>query len=432
MKKTIGVVGSWHLATVITGCLVEKGYAVKVADPSAENIRLLQDGSLPIFEPQLGDLIKTGLQEGRLSFSNDFESLSGVDIVYCAKDATKTEEGVDLTDIIDVLERCSHLKKESFTLIISSQLPVGTCEQLKKRLNTKREHPIHFASVPEFLRLGDAVNLFRNQDYTIIGCDDAETFNVCSEIFSNFSKNIFRMKLSEAELSKHMANCFVATTVSFVAEFIKVADAMGIDLLPVSKALRFDKRIGPKSYLLPGLGFTGGNLERDIKVLQNLLKQSGQNSDFLDTVVRVNDNHNQIVLRKLEKIFPNLQGKKIAFLGITYKSFTNTLAGSLTIAAGEALFKKGCTVSAYDPLVSREESFVHQGITISPNIEACLKEADAVVVMIDKPEFRGLSPQGIAEQARQKILLDAANMFASEDFLNAGFKYTSIGRGVAW
>ena len=202
--------------------------------------------------------------------------------------------------------------------------------------------------------------------------------------------------------------------------------------MPVSRALRMDKRIGPKSYILPGLGFTGGNLERDIKVLQKILKESDETSDFLDTVVRVNEDHNQIVLKRLEKIFPSFSGLKIAILGITYKSFTNTLSGSLTIALGEQLLAMGCHVVAYDPLVSREKSFEHKGIDIAPGVPECLQGADAIVVMIEKPEFKNLTPKDIEKSARQKIVMDAANMLNPEEFLRAGFKYSAIGRGVTW
>jgi len=434
IRSRIAIVGSSHLATVITGCLIRKKYEVAVVDNNSYNINKLQNGELPIFEPDLQDLIREGINQNRLTFSTNFENIfKDLDVIYFAKDAIKTDDGVDLDDIIKYINLVSDIKKESFTLIISTQLPVGTTEKLKSLINSKRvKNPIHFAVVPEFLRLGDAVSLFMKQDYTIIGCDTEETFGVCSEILNNFSENIFKMTQTEAEIAKHIANIFVATSVSFISEITKIADHMGVDLRPVSKALRHDKRIGSKSYIYPGLGFTGGNLERDIKVIQGLLKKFGENSDFMDTVVSINEHHNNIVLRRLEKIFNNFDGLNVAFLGITYKSFTNTLTGSLTLSIANELLKKGCIIRAFDPLISREESYMYNGIRITSDVDTCIESCDVLIIMIEKPEFKKLTVEHIKNLVGKKIIIDAANMLNPEEFLQEGFKYTGIGTGYSF
>ena len=434
MNKKIAVVGSSHLATVITGCLIDKKYEVIVVDEKSDNFNKLQNGNLPIFEPDLQELITKGINQKKLSFSTDFENaFRNINVIYFAKDAIKTKDGVDLDDIYHSVKQVAGSKQESFVMIISTQLPVGTIDKIKTMLNSKRiDDPIHFAIVPEFLRLGNAVSLFMNQDYTIIGCDTEETFNTCYEIFNNFSNNIFRMAPIEAEIAKHIANIFVATSVSFISEITKVADHMGIDLRPVSKALRHDKRIGPKSYIYPGLGFTGGNLERDIKVIQGLLKKFGETSDFMDTIVSINDHHNKIVHRQLEKIFKTFKGLNVAFLGITYKSFTNTLTGSLTLSIATELLKKGCIIKAFDPLVSREESYLHNGIIIASDVDKCIEGCDALIIMIEKPEFKKLTVEHIKNLISKKVIIDAANMLNADEFIQEGFQYAGIGTGYSF
>ena len=401
MRRHIAVVGSSHLATVVTGCLLDKGYTITVVDNHQHEIDNLKKGKLPIHEPGLEELIQKGIKSGKVTFTTGWYRLREADIIYVAKDAAKTEEGVDLEELQYIFHKIAQQKNTPYVLMISTQMPVGTNAVIKTIVG----EDANIAIVPEFLRLGNAVDLFMNQDYTIIGCESEVVYDLCAEVFSNFTDNVFHMTPTEAEMSK-------------------VAQYMGVDLRPIAKALRHDKRIGPKAYIYPGLGFTGGNLERDIKVLQGMLEQTGQSSPFLDTVMRVNDHHNDIVFESLKSVLGKLNGKTIAFLGITYKSFTDTLTGSLTLKTGE-LLSKWCTVRAYDPQVTETD----EKIQVTSSIEDCVRDADAVVVMIDKPEFRKLTPKRLKKLINQKIIFDAANMLDAEKFIKAGFKYSGIGIG---
>ena len=180
------------------------------------------------------------------------------------------------------------------------------------------------------------------------------------------------------------------------------------------------------------MGFTGGNLERDIKVIQGLLKKFGETSDFMDTIVSVNDHHNKIVHRQLEKIFKKFKGLNVAFLGITYKSFTNTLTGSLTLSIAKELLEKGCIIKAFDPLVSRENSYLHNGITITSDIDTCLEGCDVLIIMIEKPEFRQLTVEYLKNLIGKKVIIDAANMLNADEFIQEGFKYAGIGTGYSF
>mgnify|MGYP001365744835 CR=1 FL=1 len=428
MKK-IGIFGSWHLATVIAGCMLKQNYDVTLVDYESENINKLNNNKLPIYEPYLIEIFKQNLKKKKIRFLNNIgNSFERIDTIILAKDVTKTKTGVDLSEIKKSIKIISKSKQKSFTLIISSQLPVGTSKEIEKSINYSRKNKlIHFAYIPEFLRLGTAVDDFTYQDYTIIGCENSETFKKCKSIYKHFSKNIFEMKLSEAEMAKHIANIYVATSVSLIAEMTKVAEKMNINLLPVSKALRYDKRIGKKSYILPGLGFTGGNLERDINVIKNLLKENGEKPIFLNAVTKTNDYHNNIILRKLEKIFKNFNNLKISFLGITYKSFTTTTVGSLTLKIGKQLQLRGSEIFAYDPLISKKHNFKINKITISKSITDCINNSDALIIMIDKPEFKNLSANFLKTKLRKKIIIDATNSINPKNYFKNKFYFTGIG-----
>jgi UDPglucose 6-dehydrogenase len=428
----IAVFGATHLSSVVAGALASVGYRVNLTAQDCPALQDLKRGIPPVFEPDLEPLLKRALADGTLVVSEHVgDQLRDADLVYYAKDVIKTEAGVDMDDIIASMELICREKTSGFTMVISSQFPVGTCDALATMLNRSRQHPVRLAYVPEFLRLGAALSLFTHQDYTIIGCADQGVFDQCEPIFRNFSSNIFRMSLKEGEMAKHIANIFVATSVSLLSEMTIVADRMGIDLTPVGKALRFDKRIGPKAYILPGLGFTGGNLERDIKVLAAKIREFGETPRMLQAIVETNDHHNRVVGRRLDELFDSYVGKTIAFLGATYKPFTDTLVGSLTLDIGRAILAKGASVTTYDPMIEPHEAGPGE-IHVCATVEQCIAGADAVVVMVDKPEFRGLTPAFYRAHAKATVLLDAANLYDPRTFIQDGFTYCAIGRGTPW
>ena len=123
---------------------------------------------------------------------------------------------------------------------------------------------------------------------------------------------------------------------------------------------------------------------------------------FLNAVTKTNDHHNNIIIRKLENIFKDFNNLKISFLGITYKSFTTTTEGSLTLKIGKHLQLRGSKIFAYDPLISKKDDFKINKIIISKSISDCIKNADVLIIMIDKPEFKKLSINYLKSKLRKK------------------------------
>ena len=434
MKKQINIVGTSHLALVVASGFLDRGFEVKLFSDEVEHVDKLNQLIFPIYEPNMKDIFQVGFNEKRLFIKELKENVfDHTDLIYLAEDVTKTKEGADLTNFFSLIKKITSIKKTSFHLIISTQLPVGTSQKLISLFETERNesNKIHLVHVPEFLRLGTAIDVYLSKDYLhIIGCENSESTRICENIFSYFPGKTYRLSLAEAEMAKHIANTYTATTVSFISEIIKVSELLSINLKPVTDVIRNDKRIGPKSYLSPGLGFSGGNLTRDLLVIKQTLEEGGEASPFFDMVLKVNDYHNDIVLRRLDSVFKIYNDLKIAFLGITYKSLTDTLKGSLTIRLGKKLIQKGALVYAYDPLVSKNEDFTFQSVNITSTIEKCIKDADCIVVMIHKSEFNSLNASLIAKSVKQKIILDAINYFNPEEFINEGFKYSGVGIGI--
>ena len=431
MKKTIGIYGTTHLALTISASFLKKNFEVILFDKNFISLKKIQKLEMPIYEPNMYNVFSTAIKNKKIKFSFYPKSdLKKIDILYFAEDSIKTKEGVDLNKLKKSIYFVSKNKNEKFIFIISSQIPVGTCEVIKKTLNSKRKNNIDFVYIPEFLRLGNAIELYMNQDYIIIGNDNKKIFNKLTKILGIFSKKIFSMSLSEAEFSKHFANIYVASSVSLVSQFSQLANNMNINLTNVGLALRNDKRIGPKSYILPGLGFTGGNIERDLKVVSKMIRAKFNRIPImLDAILKVNTHHNLTPINIIYSKFKNLKNKKISFLGVTYKENTNTLRGSLTMMYAKKLIQKGAKVKIYDADLKLDYKI--DKIEVCNTVDKCLHNSDVLIIVIAKKEYKNLSPKKCKKLMSNKYIIDAANMLSAKKFINEGFSYSGIGTGYS-
>ncbi len=429
MEKIIGIYGTTHLALVVSAAFLKKNYKVILFDQDLSLLKNIENGNLPIYEPFVPKILEVAKKKQKLTFSyNHRQDLKKISLLYFAEDSIKTKDGIDLNRLTKNIKFITNNKKEKFTMIISSQVPVGTTINLSNKINSSRKNKIDFAYIPEFLRLGNALELYLNQDYIIIGNQNEKVFNLISKLLNIFSKNIFPMGLSDAEFSKHFANIFVASSVSLVAQFSQIADHMGVNLNKVGLALRHDKRIGQKSYILPGLGFTGGNIERDLKVVSKLISTKIKKEPILlNSIIKVNELHNQIPVNLILDRFKNIENKKISFLGVTYKENTDTLKGSLALEYAKKLQKLGAKIKMYDANLQINTKF--RNIEICKTVNDCIKDSDILIIVIAKKEYKHLSPLICKKLMKSNYIIDAANMLNAEDFKIAGFKYSGIGTG---
>ncbi len=410
------VYGSWHLAEVYAIGLCHLGHEVRlIARP--EVVANYKKGKPPVFEVGIEEGIKDFVDKGTLSFSDSIEDPSNKnEFCFFAQDCTVTPEGIDMADIRNQFEKI--VKSGNFKkIIISAQLPIGTC-----RLWQEAYPEVDIFYYPEFLRLGDALKRFVEPDYTVIG-GKKELIDSVMAFFAPITSPKFPATLEEAEMSKHAANIFVAMSVSFLSELTKFSLPFDVDLDLIGKILRADKRVGPKAYVMPGMGFSGETVERDIRVLIKEAKGLGMKLPMFEQIIEVNKEHNKFIENKLRECYGDMKGKKIAFIGATYKPFTSTLRGSLVAPLMETLKKEGAKIVLYDPLVE------DNAYKISSMDEA-FKDADAAVITVAKKEFKEADYGKLIPSMRNKVIVDAANMFTKADAKKMSVNYSSIGRGV--
>ena len=439
----ICVVGSWHLSTVMGACLAEVGHTVRGVHHEADSIASLARGVPTVFEPGMQESIEASIAAGKLSYTTDYSAaLESIRFVFLSVDTPILEEGVDLTPIFDATRRIAEAASGPYVLVVSSQVPIGTCEQLQETAREAGSHPCEVVCNPEFLRLGGAMELQREPDRVILGADDLAVAKEVEELYTPFDRPVLTMSLREAEIVKHATNAYVATSVSFIGEIAQICDDYGADGFPVSKALKLDRRIGRYAYVRPGLGFNGGTVARDVKLLIGLAEDKQKTAPMMQAILDVNTRQNGIIVDRLVELLGKAQGKTVGLLGLTYKAHTSTLRHSLTLQIAEKMKAEGLVLRAYDPIIPpgeddgklrpQDEFGVPDWIEVCASAEAAVDGADALVIMTDKDEFKDLDLDALGGGMARRILVDAAALYDAERSAAAGFTYITIGRGFRW
>ena len=277
----ITVVGTGYVGLVTGTCLSETGNDVICADINEKKINDLNNSIIPIYEPGLEELIRRNKKEGRLSFSTNVkESIEKALIIFISVDTPSQEDGSpNMSRVEKVAENIGQYINSYKIIVNKSTVPVGTGEivrkiiknEIKKR-NLEDEIEFDIVSNPEFLKEGAAIDDFMKPDRVVIGTDNVRVAEIMKELYSPFVRNehpIISMDIKSAEMTKYVANAFLATKISFINEMANLCELFGADIANVRKGIVSDTRIGGQ-FLFPGVGFGGSCFPKDIKIL-NLL-----------------------------------------------------------------------------------------------------------------------------------------------------------------
>jgi UDPglucose 6-dehydrogenase len=433
-NEKVCVVGIWHLGSVVSACLADLGYTVVGVDRDANKVADLNRGIPPLFEPELAELIRGNINSHRLSYTTNLRyAVTGSNYVLITFDTSvDADDNVDLSEIFDTAIKLSQHIDNDTAIIISSQVPVGTSEKFESII--KQNNPslrFTIAYSPENLRLGQAIRYYKKPDRIVIGANSDFALDRAEALFSAIDAPKLRMNMRSAEMAKHALNCFLATSISFTNEIAGLCDELGADATKVAAALQSDVRIGNRIPLLPGLGFSGGTLARDLKVLKDLGQRVSYETTLIDSVLEVNQRQMRLVTKKLEKVYGSVRNLIIGILGLTYKPGTSTLRRSAALEIIHDLVIQGAKVKAYDPKASLTEIHSHSEFEFFPDPYEVARDSDALVIITEWPEFKELDFGMIKSAMRKPVLVDTKNMLDSKRMLELGFRYLGVGRGQA-
>ena len=419
----IVVQGLWHLGCVTAACSA-RHFDVVGLDFDPTTIASLRRGQAPLAEPGLNELISAGLAAGKLSFTSDAsQACASADVLWVTYDTPVNDDDVsDLAAVLSPLKRALPFLRSGAIVLISAQLPVGTCAALEKEFPN-----LQFASSPENLRLGKALDAFEKAERVIIGTRDDKPRKLLTTLFAPFTSQVIFMRTESAEMVKHALNSFLALSITFINEVARLCEHTGADAKEVAQGLKSEPRIGPRAYLGPGGPFAGGTLARDVVTLSQIGAAKGEKLSVIPAIKQSNDLHRGWSLRRLHAVLGGLQGRMIAVLGLVYTPGTDTLRRSAAVELCRALIAAGARVQAFDPAVQTASTELG-GIVLAKSVAESLNGADAAVVCTEWPEFRQAEWVAATSAMRRRIIVDANRFLEKQLAPVAGVEFISVGR----
>jgi UDPglucose 6-dehydrogenase len=451
-----GYVGGPTMAVIAQKCPDIK---ITVVDLNEARIAAWNDedvNNIPIYEPGLNEII--GNARGKnLFFSTDVDkAIDEADLIFISVNTpTKTYgSGKGMAADLKHIELCARqiakVAKNNKIIVEKSTLPVRTAEALKSILdNTGKGVQFQILSNPEFLAEGTAVQDLLNPDRVLIGGDSTpegqNAIQSLVDVYSNWvpRDRILTTNVWSSELSKLVANAFLAQRVSSINAISELCEKTEANVNEVAKAIGMDSRIGPK-FLKASVGFGGSCFQKDILNLVYISKAFGLNevADYWEQVIIMNDHQKRRFSKNIvQTLYNTVSGKKITFLGWAFKKDTNDTRESAAIYVADDLINEQAKITLFDPKVAQKqvlsdldyletrkptENEKHISTCDNP-YDAC-KNAHAIAVLTEWDEFKDYDWQKIYDNMlKPAFVFDGRNLLDGENLKSIGFVYQSIG-----
>ena len=434
----IAIVGTGYVGLVSGACFAEVGIDVTCVDIDKRKIDNLINGTIPIYEPGLDDLVSRNVKEGRLHFTTDLkECLDEVEVVFSAVGTPPDEDGsADLKYVLDVARTFGRNINKYTILVTKSTVPVGTSAKIKAEINRELAErgmsvPFEVASNPEFLKEGAAIKDFMSPDRVVIGIESDRARKVMERLYRPFLLNNFRvifMDIASAEMTKYAANSMLATRISFMNDIANLCELVGADVNMVRKGIGTDARIGNK-FLYAGCGYGGSCFPKDVKALIHTGKEHGYKMRIIEAVEEVNELQKSIVFRKLKDALGKIKGRRIGMWGLAFKPETDDMREAPALVVIEKLLEAGATVVAYDPVaVPEARRRLGERIEYALDMYDTAVDADAIALMTEWKQFRVPSWNVLHKVMRGNIIVDGRNIYDPAELAEEGFEYHCIGK----
>ncbi len=431
----ICVVGTGYVGLVTGTCFAEFGLHVACVDKDGSKIEDLQNGRIPIYEPGLGELVAKNVKEGRLRFSTDIpEALRGSLVVFIAVGTPQDEDGsANLEYVLDVAAEVGRNLNGYKVIVTKSTVPVGTGRRVEEIVARESGHDTKFdiASNPEFLREGSAIEDFLRPNRVVIGADTEQAVAILQDLYRPLyliETPFVITTVETAELIKYASNAFLATKISFINEMANLCERVGADVHAVAKGMGLDKRIGPK-FLHPGPGYGGSCFPKDTQALVRAAREAGYDFKIVGAVCEVNQAQRRVMTDKIVRLAGPVAGKRIGFLGLTFKPNTDDMRDAPARDIIAELIGQGATVQAYDPAGMEEAAKVLPEVIYCADAYQVAEGADALVLITEWNQFRNLDLERIKSLMNSPVFLDLRNVYEPERLRRLGFRYDGVGRG---
>lgn len=393
----ISIIGCGYVGMVTGTCFAEFGHDVIFFDIVSGKLTAIRDGSSPIYEDGLDDLLKKN-HDHISTTTNILDAIVCTEITFvCVGTPSHDDGSIDLTQIksasIQIGKALKNIPDFHFIIVKSTVFP-GTIEgviksNLENESGKKAFLDFGLASNPEFLREGNAIHDFVYPDRIILGCEDDKTKTILQMLYNKFDCPKFFTSIKTAEMIKYTSNAFLATKISFANEIGNLCKKIGIDSREVFKGVGLDKRINP-AFFNSGIGFGGSCFPKDVMALiKGAEEYLGENTILLKSVIKVNDEQPLKLISLLKKYIPELKGAKIGIFGLAFKPETDDIRESRAIPIVKHLLDEGAEIVAYDAQAMDNFKALFPSLHYANNREDVLN-SDAVLILTEWKEFEEL------------------------------------------
>jgi UDPglucose 6-dehydrogenase len=437
----VSIIGAGYVGLVTGACLAEKGHEVVCVDIDEGKVAAVNSATSPIHERGLDDLLRRNVGS-RLRATGDLpRAVFDTDLSIIAVGTPVSEGEVDVEPIYAAVSEIGAALREKadyHVVAVKSTVVPGTTSEvllpILENTSAKRAGVDFGVGVnPEFLREGHAVHDFMTPDRIVLGGIDGRTIAALEDLYACFDGvELIRTNATTAEAIKYASNALLATMVSFANEFGNLCAELGdVDAMTVMRGVHLSRNLSVplgglapiSSYLVPGCGFGGSCLPKDVTALVAHGRRHGQRMALLEAVLEVNANQPREVITLLERHLPALDKARIAVLGLAFKPDTDDIRDSPALRVIELLLEEGASVQVYDPVVPEVAVKAHRFRSCADLLEA-VRDVEAVVLVTRWSDFEAL-PDILAELDPQPIVIDGRRMLDPQSVE----RYDGIGYG---
>jgi UDPglucose 6-dehydrogenase len=430
----VGVLGIGHMGLVTSATLAHLGHDIIGADTDPRKSEALSSGRAPFFEPGLQELLDEEIDAGRLRFTDDPSlAVADADVIFlCVGTPPDANGNADLSAVHTATTQIAGAATGPLVVVGKSTVPAGTMSGVAASLHDLRpDVPFEVVSNPEFLREGSAVHDSLEPDRILVGTQNEAALDVMRKLYTpqtSAGAQLIETDVTSAELAKHACNAFLALKISYANALALMCEQAGADVLSVTAVMGADPRIG-SSFLVPGLGYGGHCLPKDVTAFRALAKELGHGEGLLDEVVKLNASAIDAVVDHLERALGSLRGRTIAVFGLSFKPQTDDVRNSPSLSLAKRLIDAGAEVRAHDPQVTPDKVGL-TSVVLYESAAVAATDADGVVVATAWHEYRDLDWRSIRGAMSGIVVLDARNALDPSDVTDAGLDYHAVGRPI--
>ena len=408
----VAIIGTGYVGLPTGAGLAKFGHDVTCIDCDREKVEKLRAGKVTLFEEGLEELLKSGLESGRLTFTEDVaQGVKGAQIVMVAVGTPENPDTgeANLTYLFAAVKQLAQCLEHPTVVAVKSTVPVGTGDEVEKLIReTNLGAQAEVISLPEFLREGYAVHDFFHPVRIVVGTESVRARELIRELYApmtNAPRFLFVARRS-SEAIKYASNAFLAVKIHYINEMADFCEAAGANIHEVAQGMGLDSRIGP-AFLKPGPGYGGSCFPKDTKAIEYMARKLGVELSLIRAAIKGNKKRRENMAQRVLKEVEDIPSPKIAVWGLAFKEGTDDCRESPAVEIVQRLTSHHVDVCVYDPqAMTTARRILGDTVRYASDMYSAAQGADVLVILTEWPQFDAADWKRVASELRSRHILD--------------------------